>query len=165
MMTKRLILMRHAKSSWAVVGQPDHARPLNARGVQAATALGTWLRLHRYEADQALVSTAVRTRDTFAALNTAIVPQFEDTLYNAGPLAIMAALQRARGECVLVIAHNPGMYEFCARLVPSPPEDPRFGDYPTGATLIADVPIADWAELSFGHAITVDFIVPRDLID
>ncbi|MFO7771937.1 MAG: histidine phosphatase family protein, partial [Roseovarius gahaiensis] len=37
-MTRRLILMRHAKSSWGDPAQPDHARPLNSRGQRSATA-------------------------------------------------------------------------------------------------------------------------------
>ncbi|KAA2314515.1 histidine phosphatase family protein [Pseudooceanicola sediminis] len=164
-MTKRLILMRHAKSSWALSGQPDHDRPLNERGAKSAAALGSWLHTRGYEADEALVSTARRTRETFSALKSAANPQFTATLYNAGPAAIMAALRQASGACVLLIAHNPGMCDFANRLITSRPAHPRFEDFPTGATLVADCPVPDWSVLAFNQAITVDFIVPRDLID
>ena len=36
---KRLILMRHAKSDWSASGD-DHSRPLNARGMDSAPAMG-----------------------------------------------------------------------------------------------------------------------------
>ena len=53
---KRLILMRHAKSSWATPGQDDHARPLNGRGKVSARVLGEWLTHHGYIPDLTLSS-------------------------------------------------------------------------------------------------------------
>ncbi len=38
---KRLILTRHAKSSWDDPMTPDHDRPLNDRGKAAAADLGS----------------------------------------------------------------------------------------------------------------------------
>ena len=45
---KRLILTRHAKSSWDDPLTPDHDRPLNERGKAAAADLGTWLASRGY---------------------------------------------------------------------------------------------------------------------
>ena len=39
-MTKRLILIRHAKSSWDDPFGDDHARILNTRGQASAAAIG-----------------------------------------------------------------------------------------------------------------------------
>uniref|UniRef100_UPI0035189862 SixA phosphatase family protein n=1 Tax=Nioella sp. TaxID=1912091 RepID=UPI0035189862 len=64
---KRLILMRHAKSDWSL-GQPDAARPLNARGQRSAEAMGDWLREKGYLPDQILCSSAQRTRETLDLL-------------------------------------------------------------------------------------------------
>jgi phosphohistidine phosphatase len=164
-MAKRLILMRHAKSSWATPGQLDHHRPLNTRGQLSAEALGRWLEAQGYEADLALVSTAQRTQETYAGLDSGSELRLLDSLYNAGPAAIMAALRQAEGDCVLLIAHNPGIGDFAQRILAIPPDHPRFDDYPTGATLVADLEIADWTELTFGAAITTDFITARDLTD
>ena len=41
----RLILIRHAKSSWDDSFQDDHAHILNKRGRDAARAIGTWLQV------------------------------------------------------------------------------------------------------------------------
>ena len=38
-MTRRLIVMRHAKSSWDSDAHNDHARPLNKRGRRDAPAI------------------------------------------------------------------------------------------------------------------------------
>ena len=43
MSTLRLILTRHAKSSWDDPTLADHDRPLNARGIRAAGLIGGWL--------------------------------------------------------------------------------------------------------------------------
>ena len=45
---KRLILTRHAKSSWDDPLTPDHDRPLNERGKAAAADLGVWLASRGY---------------------------------------------------------------------------------------------------------------------
>ncbi len=42
-MTLRLILIRHAKSSWSDPFADDHARVLNARGQDSAKAVGEWM--------------------------------------------------------------------------------------------------------------------------
>ena len=45
---KRLILTRHAKSSWDDPLTPDHDRPLNDRGKAAAADLGQWFASRDY---------------------------------------------------------------------------------------------------------------------
>ena len=58
---RRLVLMRHAKSSWGDPGLDDHDRPLNKRGKRSAEALGDWLRAQTIVVDEALVSSSART--------------------------------------------------------------------------------------------------------
>lgn len=162
-MTRRLILMRHAKSSWTDPRQTDHARPLNERGKESVAALGDWLRVRGYLPDQALVSSAERTQQTFAGLALPLTPVLDDGLYHAGSLRMLAALRAATGRTVLMIGHNPGIAEFARDLVRSPPDHGRFRDYPTGATLVADFAVESWAQITPGTAQVVNFIVPREL--
>ena len=72
---RRLILTRHAKSSWDDPLMSDHDRPLNARGIAAARELGDFLASRGYDPEEVLCSTALRTRETWdgvarAALET-----------------------------------------------------------------------------------------------
>lgn len=161
-MSKRLILMRHAKSDWAH-DLSDHDRPLNRRGTQAAGALGQWLRLNDYVPDQVWCSSAQRTQDTLAGLDVAGDQQITRSLYLADPEALLAALKLAQGDCILMVAHNPGIAWFAGQMVTSAPAHPKFHQYPTGATLVADFDITDWAEVQAGTGKVVDFIVPREL--
>lgn len=162
-MSKRLILMRHAKSSWDDPRQSDHERPLNGRGRVSAKALGEWLNTKKYLPDQALVSSAARTRETFARLGIACDAAFLKGLYHAGEDRMLDALQRAKGNCVLMLGHNPGIGEFAHALLAEQHPHPRFYDYPTCATLVADFPIGEWSELRFGMGQAVDFVIPREL--
>lgn len=164
-MTKTLILMRHAKSSWDAPVDGDHARPLNDRGRKSAKALGDWMRAKRWLPDQVLSSSSVRTRETLAGLGLNIAGDFTDDLFHAGPKQILPVLACATGQTVLVLGHNPGIAEFAEQLVSSDPDHARFCDYPTGATLVVRFDIGNWDQLRCGSGEVLDFIVPRDLMD
>lgn len=164
---KRLILTRHAKSSWDDPLTPDHDRPLNERGKAAAADLGQWLASRGYIPDEVHCSDALRTRKTFSGIAPALpatpVLELKPALYHAGPDVMLAVLRHAKGDVVMMIGHNPGIAEFAARLVSHAPNSPEFSRYPTGATLVADFAIDDWSELEFGMGTVDDFIVPREI--
>ncbi len=164
---KRLILTRHAKSSWDDPLTPDHDRPLNDRGKAAAADLGQWLASRDYVPGEVLCSDALRTRKTFSGIAPALpgtpVLELKPALYHAGPDVMMAVLRHAKADTVMMIGHNPGIAEFAARLVAHPPVGPDFARYPTGATLVVDFDLADWDQLAFGTGVTVDFIVPKEI--
>ena len=164
-MTKRLILMRHAKSSWDHPGLDDHQRPLNGRGQRSAEALGNWLRANDNLPDQVLSSSATRTRETFAGLKIMADTRFLDSLYHAGANKMSDILSQATGDRVLMIGHNPGIAWFASQLVTHPPEHARFHDYPTCATLVVDFPIDRWKKLRNRTGQVIDFVISRELSD
>jgi phosphohistidine phosphatase len=59
---KRLLILRHAKSSWADSSITDWHRPLNERGLRDAPRAGTWLRGRSLVPDVVITSDAVRAR-------------------------------------------------------------------------------------------------------
>ena len=162
-MASRLILMRHAKSSWDTPWQDDHARDLNARGQRSTEVLGDWMRREGHLPDAAISSDATRTRATFAGLALDCPVRFTPTLYLADVGTMLDELRQARGDTVLMIGHNPGIAEFARRLVNAAPEHPRFADYPTCATLVAEFP-ASWNEITYGTGAAGDVTDPRDLM-
>ena len=163
-MTHRLILTRHAKSSWDHPGMRDHQRPLNKRGRASAHAVGKWLDENSFSPDQVLCSSAARTRETLDRTSVSANARFLDTLYHAGADIMLNELQKASADTVMMIGHNPGIGEFAERLLRSFPNHPGFLSYPTCATLVADFDIESWKDARFGTATHVAFIVPRDLI-
>ncbi|MEI4231721.1 SixA phosphatase family protein [Roseovarius sp. D22-M7] len=160
---RNLILMRHAKSSWAKPGLGDHDRPLNGRGRRAATALGHWLRAQGLAPDQILCSPSSRTQETCERLGLSLAPELHARLYLAEPAEMLGVLRQARGNRVLMIGHNPGICDFAHALVATPPAHDRFADYPTGATLVARFDIDDWSYLAPGSGTVQDFVTPHDL--
>jgi phosphohistidine phosphatase len=164
---KRLILTRHAKSAWDDPLMPDHDRPLNERGKAAAADLGQWLASRGYVPEKVLCSDSVRTQATWAGLSPALpgapVLELKPALYHAGPDVMLAVLQHAKADVVMMIGHNPGIADFAARLVKQVPLNADFVRYPTGATLVADFLVDSWAEVGFGAGVTVDFVIPKEI--
>ncbi|MEX3316634.1 histidine phosphatase family protein [Sulfitobacter sp. PS-8MA] len=161
---RRLILMRHAKSDWSQ-GASDHDRPLNPRGHRAAAALGDWLRQVAALPDAVLCSTAQRTRDTLdgLALPDETRVTYSRALYLASAEDILAVLRAAKGKCLLLLAHNPGIATAAAQFLRAAPDHGKFQRYPSGATLVAEFEIDDWVHADWGKANARHFTVPRDL--
>lgn len=162
---KRLILMRHAKSSWADAGQRDHDRPLNGRGRRDAPAMGAWLVATGWAPEAALVSTAQRTQETWGLLGFADAPMTpRGDLYHAGPEAILAALRQApEVATVLFLGHQPGIGAAARMLLTSAPEDSEFARYPTAATAVIEFACDGWRQVGWGGGHLAGFATPRRL--
>ena len=167
-MTKRLILIRHAKSSWDDPLSGDHARVLNDRGLTSADAVGAWLKAQGYVPDEIHSSDAARTVETterlVAAMGIAPAVTRHARMYHASAATLLDVLTKAKGDTVALVAHNPGIAFFAETIVALAPDHDRFMDYPTCATLVCDFAINDWAEAVTRSGQVVEFVVPRDLI-
>ena len=165
---RRLILMRHAKSSWSDPAQRDLDRPLAKRGRRGAKLIGGWLKDKGYRPDEALVSSARRAQETWAgvvATAGAAPTSYRPELYHASPEAMLAVLREPRqAATLLVLAHQPGIGAMARRLLDAPPEaDPDFDKFPTAATAVIDFDVADWPGIGWQAGRLVDFVVPRAL--
>lgn len=168
-MTRTLILIRHAKSDWDDPALDDHDRPLNPRGRKSAPRIGAWLRRNGYLPASVLCSTAERTRETWdgiaAQLRDPPDPVYTRGLYLAAPADMLNAIRDSEAPSLAVIGHNPGIGSLAWSLCRVPPEHPKFGLFPTGATLVLDFDADHWAEVSPGRGEVVDFAIPRELPD
>lgn len=166
-MMKRLILTRHAKSSWDDPTMSDHDRPLNDRGKAAAADLGEWLASRGYVPGEVLCSDAERTRKTWSGIAPALpgspLLTLKPALYHAGPDVMLAVLKHATADTVMMIGHNPGIAEFASRIVAQEPPIPEFHRYPTGATLVVSFEAASWQDIDWHSGSVRDFIVPREI--
>lgn len=111
---KRLIVMRHAKSSWEGGPGGDHARPLNERGRRDAPLMGAMLRERGWMPQLVVSSDSQRTRETYEGLvrglEEEVEVEFTRDLYHAGPAEVLNACEGLDDEVetVLVLGHNPG---------------------------------------------------------
>lgn len=167
-MTLRLILIRHAKSSWSDPFADDHARVLNKRGRASAKAVGNWMAENGYLPQVVLCSDAARTKETaellLAPLSPAPVLKLTSSIYHAAPNTILDLTAKESAKVIAVIGHNPGIGMLANALVSKPPAHHRFGDYPTCATTIIDFDELAEGGIVLGTGQCTDFVVPRDLI-
>lgn len=155
----RLIVVRHAKAeAW---GPSDRERELAPRGRADAADAGRWLAGQGLTPDLALVSGAVRTRQTWAAMSEAagwsLEPVDDDNLYTAGPETALDILREADPDAgtVLVIGHNPTM-AYLVQLLDDGTgagtgAEELTGDFPTSAVAVFEYDGA-WADLDLGSA-------------
>ena len=164
--TRRLMLLRHAKSDWPDV--PDRERPLAKRGRRDAPVIGRWLGDHGYLPDTVICSAARRTRQTWEL----VVPElggspsvtFEPRAYAASALSLLYLVRElpATSRNAMLIGHNPGVAELATSLALPPDGDDAPIRFPTAAVAVLDVS-GDWAGLSPGQARLLDYTTPAEL--
>ena len=167
---KQLFVLRHAKSSWDDSELADFDRPLAPRGLKTAPLMGRELARRGWLPDLALVSPALRTRDTWRLvaqeLPKSVPAQFAEELYEAAAGAILARVRQARAKSLLVIGHNPGLQQFALRLAGAGSDEAVFkkieAKFPTAA-LARFTLDEDWADLAFGGAKLTHCLRPKDL--
>ncbi len=164
----RLILLRHAKSSWDDPSLRDEDRPLAPRGEKAVQTVAHWLSVQGLRPDLVLCSSAVRARQTLGGVVSALgdAPvQIEDALYAAETAELLARLRSVPEgiESVLLIAHNPGMEDLALELASGGEALPRMQEkFPTAAVAVLAFDGA-WADLSQGAARLELFATPKDM--
>lgn len=120
---KTLLLIRHAKSSWANALQSDYDRPLNERGKGDAPRIGERLRALSILPDEIVASTAKRAAQTAKLIATAIgfdhsKIRWMDKLYHCNSEVFEEVVRDLDDTCktVFIVAHNPGVTEFANSL-------------------------------------------------
>ena len=118
----RLILFRHGEAEHDAASGDDFDRPLNAQGRAESAATARLLAVSGAAPDLALVSSAVRTVQTFEAIRFLFpraAARTSRTLYLASARELMTAVREAAAEGVaslMVVAHNPGIHELALAL-------------------------------------------------
>jgi phosphohistidine phosphatase len=165
---KRLLLLRHAKSSWDDPSLADRDRPLAPRGHKAAERMAEHLRSSAPSVDLVLCSPALRTTETLEHMGRAFGDAemaVEDGLYGATDVELLDRLRRVPedAEGVAMIGHNPGVQDLALDLAGGGQDLERMrAKFPTGALAVIEFDGA-WAELSEGGGRLIAFVTPKDL--
>lgn len=123
-MTKQLLVMRHAKSSWTEEGKTDFERSLNKRGRRVAPQMGQFLLDHGLVPDHIVSSSAYRAKETTELVAQACGVegdsiQFVKYLYHAPASEYLDLIERYDSPSVnvmMVVGHNPGLEELVYNL-------------------------------------------------
>lgn len=148
----RLILMRHARAEPSAPTGGDRARALSDAGRRDALGMAAALSGRGVRPDMAVVSDAVRTRQTWEEMRDRfgdVELDLSAELYNAGPDRLRQAVEAVEDRCgvLILVAHNPGVHQFAVELLvedAAPPSalDQLMGGFPPGAAAVFAVDAA-----------------------
>ena len=163
-----LVVIRHAKAEQT--GATDFERRLTERGHGDAADAGRWLATQGVEPDQALVSAAARTQETWEALAEGagwdLDAELDRGLYTAGTETALDLVRDVDDgiTSVVVVGHNPTMASLAAILDDGDGDDEASNEmatgFPTSAVAVFEYD-GDWADLDEGSARVVAFHVGR----
>lgn len=153
-LVRYLTVVRHAEATPSAPGQADFDRPLSERGRAQCEALRAWATdpdaLGAYGPVTALVSAAARTVETFdrsfGGLDFVASRHTSELIYNGRRdvtgedlLIDLAALDPVTTS-LLVVGHNPTVFELVTSLATRLPGKLRRGKFPTGAAYVLALP-------------------------
>jgi phosphohistidine phosphatase len=153
---RQLLILRHAKSSWANSSLDDWHRPLNERGLRDAPRVGEWLRARSLVPDLILTSDAIRARTTAQAVAAsagyARELGIEPSLYLATPADIITVVNRVPDDTarsVMIVGHNPGLEDLIEQLTG------EGRDLPTAALVHLELLTDSWRDLDVSGGATI----------
>lgn len=162
---KTLILIRHAKSSWADSGMNDFDRPLNERGKKDAPEMAERLLKKNIQIDTFVTSTANRARKTCAAFMEVFHAQKEqrilkEELYLAPPQRFIEVIEKLSDDTAhaAIFAHNPGITDFANSLT-----NIKVDDMPTCAVFAVKVKTNKWSSFVRAEKTFLFFDYPKQV--
>jgi phosphohistidine phosphatase len=170
--SRQLLLLRHAKSSWDDPGLADHERPLAPRGERACGLLADHFREIGLAPDLVLCSSAERAVRTLEGVREGLPPntevEIDGGIYGAGPSILLRRLRGLDDEIgsAMLVGHNPAIEELALGLAGEGGDAEARGrmesKYPTGG--VASLGFDDaWRDLDWGGARLESFVVPKEL--
>lgn len=162
---RRLVLLRHAK---AEAGGVDEQRPLALAGRRQCPAVGAGLVDRGLLPGRVLVSSAVRTRQTWDLVRGSLGEvdaevRITERLYLAGAEEVLALVGEVPDDVttVLVVGHEPTMSATAAVLARTGadlgPQDVRTG-LPTAGYAVVQLP--SWADVAPGSGTLLEVVRP-----
>ena len=158
---KKLILIRHAKSSWEY-NVKDHERPLNTRGLKNADMISNNLK-NQINPDLIVSSEAVRAKTTaeifIKNLNIDLKKfHLNDDLYDFSGDALIRVIKNSHDAIdeLMIFGHNNAITYFVNCF-----GDITIDNVPTCGVTIITFEIASWKDLKRGR--TIKTLFPRDL--
>jgi phosphohistidine phosphatase len=162
---KKLILVRHAKSSWQTAVQSDFDRPLNDRGHRDAPVMAKRLK-EQVPVVAAFVSSPAKRAFTTAGYFADAYKISEKQiiqiprLYHAPPSVFTEVISELDDalDCVVLFSHNPGITEFINELT-----QVRIDNMPTCAIFAIEIAADHWKEIASASKKFLFFDYPKNV--
>ncbi len=112
----RLMVIRHAKSSWKDDDLSDHERPLNKRGKNDAPKVAAYLKHLKWIPDLCISSDSKRTKQTWKRMQPflgKLDAEYTQALYHAEPDDVLPIIADVENDVktLAIVGHNPGWEE------------------------------------------------------
>jgi phosphohistidine phosphatase len=160
---KKLILVRHAKSSWDNPDLTDFERTLNKRGKRDAEFMSKLISSKIEKPDLIISSPAVRAKSTakyFAEAFNYDFNQinFSDNIYFNGSKYIVEIIKKVDSyiKSLMVVGHNPDITSLSSYF-----SGQFFDNIPTCGVICLDFAIEDWEAIEKENAQIVFFEYPK----
>jgi phosphohistidine phosphatase len=150
---KKLVIIRHAKSSWDDPFLNDHDRPLAERGLKDAPKMAKRLKKEKIHPDAIISSDAERAKAT--AIITAeyldFSPKkidFKNDLYHASVTELLSEIKKTNDEVktLFLVGHNPGLNDLIWKF------GGEIDNLPTAGQFGLKFDIKNWDEVSSKNA-------------
>ena len=167
-MSRELLILRHAKSSWNSGADSDFERPLAPRGTRNTEQLAKYMFEQGIQPDLTLCSAAVRAQET-AQLALSQFPgariEFRESLYHAGLATLVNSIREQDNdlERLMLVGHNHGMDQLLVYLCKEELTLTSSGKLMTTAALARIECRSSWAELAPETCNLDSLLRPSDL--
>lgn len=158
-MLRKIILLRHAKSSWKDPSLRDFDRPLSKRGVKDTKLMKEHIACLVKGVDEIYSSPSIRTSQTINQLVPEILHvNYLASLYLGNVSVVLSLLEsiQTRIKTVMIVGHNPCIQEMMEILWKKPVEK-----FPTCAAAVFSLN-NDWGKTDLPIGNLEKFIKPSD---
>ena len=159
---RRLLLIRHAKSSHKYLELDDHERPLNKRGERDCVTMSRYLSEKDEQLDVIYTSTAIRAIDYAQTISDfthiTLVPDLSFYTFDSDEFIEILKCLPDSVYSAGIVAHNPAITRAVNRLTHD-----TIKKIPTSGIVAIDCPVEHWSDLTEVRASLDYFIYPKML--
>jgi phosphohistidine phosphatase len=163
---KKLIILRHGKSSWDDPLLKDFERPLNIKGKKRTIVIADYLKDKNIKPELIITSPAKRTKDTASIIvNNLNIDKSKLTenadLYFVDVEKYFETIFSTSNKInnLMLIGHNPMITDFCNYFL-----EEKINNLPTSGLCIIDFSTDKWEEISKSKYKLQHLIFPKKLI-
>ncbi len=159
---KKIIIVRHAKSSWTDFSLSDFNRPLDKRGFKDAPIMASRIKKSMNLPVIMYSSTALRAQTTanFFSVEFNVPVHDVKDLYHGQPEDYLSVIKSVdeHFNCVALFGHNPGI-TIIANLIKMGSSD----NIPTCGVIVAEFNGSLWAQVEWESMRLVELMFPKDI--
>ena len=160
---KKLIIVRHSKSSWKDLSLTDFNRPLNGRGKLDGPLMADYLKRKINKIDYLHSSSSLRTFETSKYFINQIQfekIEYDDSLYHCSSSSILKMIMNYSEDyqSAMIIAHNPGLTNLINSIT-----NILLDNLPTTGISEINFDCAEWNDISLQNSNLIDLKFPKQL--